>query len=183
MLWAFCVWLAKGQSWLSALRCHATMLRFAIAVLLLVAASDGANAAHQDWVVRHQPDRFMDRVMMEAWADADNGPSRMELFCDTENGFRVMFIPHRALIPEGPSQVTFIIDGRKPIALNAAAFGDDDTDVVAVYESQKVERLLSDAHHAVVKFSGQDSKTGEDAFTFGNLVSQRGILLKVCPVK
>jgi hypothetical protein len=43
-----------------------------LAAALFLAASP-ALAAHQDWTVRHQPDRFMDRVMMEAWADADKG--------------------------------------------------------------------------------------------------------------
>ena len=50
-----------------------------------------AAASHQDWQITHQADRFVDRVMMEAWADADKGPARMELYCDTETGFRVMF--------------------------------------------------------------------------------------------
>ena len=42
-----------------------------LSVPLLIATSLAAQAApaHQDWVIRHQPDRFVDRVMMEAWAD------------------------------------------------------------------------------------------------------------------
>ena len=82
----------------------------------LILFCGAAQAAHQDWTVRHQPDRFMDRVMMEAWADADKGPARIELYCDTETGFRVMFMPHRDLMPEGPSQVTLTIDDAKPLA-------------------------------------------------------------------
>ena len=55
--------------------------------------------------------------MMEAWADADKGSSRMALYCDTENGFRVMFLPHRALMAEGPAQLSLTIDGAKPIVM------------------------------------------------------------------
>jgi hypothetical protein len=165
------------------LRYKDEMLRFAFAGLMLLCAVAQAAPAHQDWVVSHQPDRFMDRVLMEAWADADKGPARMELYCDTENGFRVMFMPHRALIPEGPSQVTLTIDSAKSIAFNADAFGDDDTDVVTVHDTEKIERLLANAHHVVAHFLGGDNKTGDDAFTFGNLAAERDRLMRVCPVK
>ena len=67
-----------------------------------------------DWVVRHQPDRFIDRVMMEAWSDGEKGVSRMALYCDTENGFRVMFLPHRALMSEGPAQIWISCAGAAP---------------------------------------------------------------------
>lgn len=140
-------------------------------------------AAHQDWTVAHQPDRFTDRVLMEAWADADKSGARMELYCDTDNGFRVMFLPHRALIPEGPSRVTVTIDGAKPVILDGDAFGDDDTDVVTVHDSERLERALVNAHHISAHFLGADGKTGDDSFTFGNLAAQRDTLMKVCPVK
>src|SRR5579859_7606450 len=108
-------------------------------VVILVPAAALAAPAHQDWTVRHQPDRFVDRVMMEAWADADKGPARMELYCDTENGFRVMFLPHRGLMPEGPGQVVLTIDDAKPVILQGDAFGDDTTDVVTVHDTDRIQ--------------------------------------------
>ena len=125
----------------------------------------------------------MDRVLMEAWSDADKGPARMEIYCDTENGFRVMFLPHRALIPEGPGQVTLSVDDAKPVILNADAFGDDNTDVVTVYDTARIQRVLATAHHVIARFLGGGGKTGEDAFTFGDLAAQRDTLMRVCPVK
>ena len=150
---------------------------------MLLCSAAQAAPAHQDWTISHQPDRFIDRVLMEAWADADKGPARMEIYCDTDNGFRVMFLPHRALVPEGPSQVTLTVDDAKPVILNADAFGDDDTDVVTVYDTAKVQRALAGAHHVIAHFLGGGGKTGEDAFTFGDLAAQRDTLMRVCPVK
>ena len=156
----------------------------AVTILCCSTAFNTAWAAsHQDWKVSHQPDRFVDRVMMEAWADADKGPARMQLYCDTESGFRVMFMPHRALMAEGPSRITLTIDGAAPIALTGDAFGDDTTDVVTLHNNARVQRVLASAHHVAVSFVGVDGKTGEDAFTFGDLAAQRDILMKVCPVK
>ena len=155
------------------------MKRFAAALLL---TGTPALAAHQDWQVRHQPDRFMDRVMMEAWADADNGPARMTLYCDTENGFRVMFLPHRALLPEGPSRVTLTVDGAKPVILDGDAFGDDSTDVVTVHDSDRIQAALSRAHHIAVRFQNGPTPAGDDAFTFGDLGAERDTLMKTCPV-
>lgn len=120
---------------------------------------------------------------MEAWADADNGPARMALYCDTENGFRVMFLPHRALMPEGPGQVTLAIDGGKPITMNGDAFGDDNTDVVTVYDTARIQAALSGARHVAVRFQGAAAAVGEDSFTFGDLTAQRSMLMKVCPVR
>jgi hypothetical protein len=159
------------------------MRRFAFAGLMLLCNAAQAAPAHQDWVVSHQPDRFMDRVLMQAWADADEGAARMELYCDTESGFRVMFLPHRELIPEGPGQVTLIIDGAKPVALKADAFGDDNTDVVTVYDTAMIQRALASAHHVSAHFLGGGGKAGEDSFTFGDLAAQRDTLMKVCPIK
>lgn len=140
-------------------------------------------ASHQDWQVTHQPDRFVDRIMMEAWADADKGPARMEIYCDTETGFRVMFMPHRNLMPEGPSQITVAIDGAKPLALTGDAFGDDKTDVVTLHDNSRIERALAGAHHVTVHYLGLDGRSGDDAFTFGDLAAQRDTLMKVCPVR
>jgi len=158
------------------------MMRFVFAGMILFCGAAQAGP-HQDWVVSHQPDRFMDRVLMEAWADADQGPARMTLYCDTENGFRVMFLPHRALVPEGPSMVTLKIDDAKSVSLRGDAFGDDETDVVTVYDTAKVQRALASAHHVAVHFLGGGGKTGDDTFTFGDLAAQRETLMKVCPLR
>jgi hypothetical protein len=158
----------------------------AIAMMLLCSAAPfGVEAApaHQDWTVAHQPDRFTDRTLMEAWADGDKSAARMELYCDTDNGFRIMFLPHRDLIPEGPSRITVTIDNAKPVVLDGDAFGDDDTDVVTIHDSEKLERALVKAHHVSAHFLGIDGKTGDDAFTFGDLSAQRDTLMRVCPVR
>ena len=154
------------------------MKRFA---LLLLTATP-AFAAHQDWTVRHQPDRFVDRVMMEAWADADKGGARMQLYCDTESGFRVMFMPHRDLLPEGSAKLVLTIDDAKPLNLDGDAFGDDSTDVVTVHNTDRIQRALSTAHHVSVHFMGVE-KNSDDAFTFGDLSAERSTLMKVCPVR
>jgi hypothetical protein len=163
-------------------RYNGAMMRFAIVGLVLLGGAAQAAPARQDWVISHQPDRFMDRVLMEAWADADKGSARMTLYCDTDSGFRVMFMPHRALVPEGSARVTLTIDDAKPIVLDGDAFGDDATDVVTVHDSGRIQRALAGAHHVSAHFLGGDSKTGDDAFTFGDLAAQRTTLMKVCPV-
>jgi hypothetical protein len=155
------------------------MKRFIAALLL---SSTPALAAHQDWTIAHQPDRFVDRVMMEAWADADKGSARMELYCDSESGFRVMFMPHRALMPEGPSLLTLTIDDAKPLLLKGDAFGDDLTDVVTIHDTDRIQRALSGARHVSVQFQGVAGPAGGDAFTFGDLAAQRAMLMKVCPL-
>ena len=158
------------------------MLRRFLMAVILVSPAAQAAPAHQDWLVRHQPDRFVDRVMMEAWADADKGPARLTLYCDTETGFRVMFLPHRALMPEGPGQVSLTIDGAKPVTLNDDAFGDDTTDVLTVHDTDRIQAALSRAHHVVARFQYGPTAVGEDAFTFGNLESDQATLMKVCPL-
>jgi hypothetical protein len=153
-----------------------------LAAALFLAASP-ALAAHQDWTVRHQPDRFMDRVMMEAWADADKGAARMQLYCDTESGFRVMFMPHRDLMPEGSAKLVLTIDDDKPLSLDGDAFGDDTTDVVTVHNTDRIQRALSTARHVSVHYMGIKGASGDDAFTFGDLSAERATLMKVCPVR
>ena len=159
------------------------MKRFSVFSLMLVSTAALAAPAHQDWVVRHQPDRFVDRVMMEAWADADKGPARMALYCDTENGFRVMFMPHRNLMPEGPAQLILTIDDAKPLTLAGDAFGDRTTDVVTVHDSERIQAALSHARHVAIKFQYGPNQVGEDAFTFGDLSAERPTLMKVCRVR
>src|SRR5687767_14813898 len=123
-----------------------------LTTVTLLCGTAQAMAAHQDWVVRHQPDRFVDRVMMEAWADSAKGSARMALYCDTENGFRVMFLPNRALMSEGPAQLTLAIDGAKPIVMEGEAFGEETTDVVTLYNSDRLQTALSNARHVAVGF-------------------------------
>jgi hypothetical protein len=154
-------------------------IRLLVATLLLSATM--AEAAHQDWAVTHQGDRFKDRVMMEAWADADSGPARLMLYCDTDNGFRVMFLPHRKLLGEGPAQVLLTIDNDKPLLLGGDAFGDDDTDVVTVHDTAKIQKALSRARRVSAHFEGFGA--GNDSFTFGDLAADRATLMKVCPLQ
>jgi hypothetical protein len=159
------------------------MMRLSVSALILASTAVQAAPAHQDWVIRHQPDRFVDRVMMEAWADADKGPARISLYCDTENGFRVMFMPHRDLMPEGPAQLILTIDEGKPLILGGDAFGDNTTDVVTVHDSDRIQAALSRAHHIAVRFQNGPTPAGDDAFTFGDLGAERDTLMKTCPVK
>jgi hypothetical protein len=160
------------------------MRKLALVAMVLLLNTVPATAAHQDWVIRHQPDRFIDRVMMEAWADAAKGSTRMALYCDTENGFRVMFMPRRAMMPEGPAQITLTIDSAKPVVMEGDAFGDEATDVVTVHNNERVQKALSTARHVVAQFrNGDGRQTGEDDFTFGDLAAERATLMKVCPVR
>ena len=158
-------------------------MRFCVFGLMMMSTAVQAAPAHQDWVVRHQPDRFVDRVMMEAWADADKGPARMALYCDTENGFRVMFMPHRNLMPEGPAQLVLTIDDAKPLVLAGDAFGESTTDVVTVHDSDRIQAALSRARHVAVRFRYGPTEVSNDAFTFGDLAAERATLMKVCPVR
>ena len=160
------------------------MWKTAFVTAILLCGTAQAMAAHQDWVVRHQPDRFIDRVMMEAWADSDKGSARMALYCDTENGFRVMFLPNRALMSEGPAQLTLAIDGAKPIVMKGDAFGEETTDVVTLHNSDRIQTALSNARHVAVGFRNSAGQpTADEAFTFGDLTAQRLTLMKVCPVR
>lgn len=156
------------------------MRRILVAFLL---SATPALAAHQDWRVTHQPDRFTDRVMMEAWSDADKGPGRLALYCDTESGFRVMFLPDSPLIAEGPARITLAIDNDPPLVLTGDAFGDDKTDVVTIHDSTRVQRGLSGAHRVAAHFVGADGRGSDAVFTFGDLATERETLMKVCPVK
>lgn len=160
------------------------MAKIAFAAMILFCGVVPAAAAHQDWVVRHQPDRFVDRIMMEAWADAEKSSSRMALYCDTENGFRVMFLPHRAVMAEGPAQVSLTIDGAKPIVMEGDAFGDETTDVVTVHNVSRIQAALSTARHVAVRFrNSAGQQAADEDFTFGDLTAQRMMLMKVCPIR
>ena len=160
------------------------MNRHAFGVALIVLAAGAAQAApqHQDWQTRHQDDRFVNRVMMQAWADADSGPARLTLYCDTENGFRVMLMPHRALMPEGPAQVRLQIDRQPPVSLSASAFGDEETDVVTLYGTAPVQSALAKARHVTLHYAGGGA-SGEMDFTFGGLEAGQPMVMKVCPLR
>src|ERR1700748_1400890 len=93
-------------------------------------AAAPALAGRQSWQTTHQSTRFEDIIQMSAFADADQGPDRMSLYCDTSNRFRVLIFPKRFVLTEGVTQITLKIDDRAPMVMNANAFGDDDTDVV-----------------------------------------------------
>jgi hypothetical protein len=149
---------------------------------LLIAGVAQADIRHEAWQVRHQPDRFVDRVLMEAFADADKGPARLSLFCDTENGFRVMLMPHQALMPEGPAQVSFRIDGGAAVTLSGNAFGDDTTDVVTVYDTASIQPALAAARHVTIHYAGAGGASGELGFTFDGLAAGKPEVMKICPV-
>jgi hypothetical protein len=155
---------------------------FTLAVVLLACSTMAALAARQAWQVRHQSGAYGEDWSMSAFADADSGPGQMNLYCDTRDGFRVMFSPHRLAMTEGTGKVIMTIDGQAPVTLTANAFGDDTTDVVTVYQADLIENALSAAAHVAVKFIGYDNSTSESAFTFENLAAEKQTLLKVCPV-
>lgn len=119
---------------------------------------------------------------MSAFADADNGPGQMNLYCDIRDGFRVMFSPHRLAMTEGRGKVIMTIDGKPPVTLTANAFGDDTTDVVTVYEADRIEKALATASHVAVQFIGYDARMSQSAFTFDGLAADEPTLLKVCPL-
>ena len=108
----------------------------------------------------------------------------MALYCDTENGFRVMFLPHRALMAEGPAQLSLTIDGAKPVVMEGDAFGDETTDVVTMHNVSRIQAALSTARHVAVRFrNSAGQQTADEDFTFGDLSAQRPTLMKVCPVR
>lgn len=155
---------------------------------MLVALVPGAalaapTPASQSWVLRHQPDRFEDRVLMEAFADAAAGPARLALYCDTDNGFRVMLMPHQALMPEGPARITVRIDGAAPVTLDAGAFGDDSTDVVTLYGTAPVQAALAGARHVTLDYAGGNGAAGRLDFTFQGLATGQPMVMKTCPLK
>jgi hypothetical protein len=78
-------------------------LPLALATLLLAAAP--VSADRQAWQVHHQTGAYGEDWSMAAFADADSGPDRMNLYCDTRDGFRVMFSPHRLAMTAGTGRV------------------------------------------------------------------------------
>jgi len=150
----------------------------------LMACPSYAFAAAQAWQVSRQTGTYGEATTMSAFADADNGPGRMNLYCDTRDGFRVMFFPHRLAMTAGSGHVVLTIDGGAPVTLTANAFGDEgkETEVVTVYDTGKIEGALSGATHVAAKFIGYDNSGSEAAFTFDGLAGEKQTLLKVCPL-
>jgi hypothetical protein len=141
-------------------------------------------AASRAWEVRHQSGAYGEETDMSAFADADSGPDRINLYCDSRDGFRVMISPHRLAMTAGTGHVILTIDEGQPVTLSANAFGDDakDTDIVTVYDTDKIEEALSGASHVTVKFLGYDNSGSQAAFTFQGLAAEKATVLKTCPV-
>lgn len=157
----------------------------ALALMLASAMTIPAGAAphHQPWQTSHQPDRFVDRVVMEAYADSDSGPARLSLYCDTDNGFRILLMPHQALMPEGPTQLSFRIDGNAPVTVSGNAFGDDSTDVVTVYDTGRLQSALATARHVAIRYTGGGGASGDLRFSFAGLAAGKPMVMKVCPLR
>jgi hypothetical protein len=157
-------------------------------VLFVVAAGllgcPAAFAARQAWQIHRQSGAYGQETSMAAFADADSGPDRMNLYCDSRDGFRVIFSPHRLAMTAGSGHIVLTIDGGPPVTLTANAFGDDakDTDVVTVYDTARIEEALSAATHVTVRFVGYDNSTSQTAFTFDGLAAEKATLLGVCPI-
>jgi hypothetical protein len=155
---------------------------FAVTVALQALSPAPSFAALRAWQVTRQTGPYGEAVTMSAFADADSGPDRMALYCDSRDGFRVMFFPHRLAMTAGSGQVILAIDGAAPITLTANAFGDDDTDVVTVYDTGRIEDALSTASHVTVRYVGYDKSGSQAAFTFEGLAAEKPTLMQVCPV-
>ncbi len=155
-----------------------------LAALAALAATLPAAAARQDWVTNHQPTRFEDIVQMSAFADADEGPDRLSLYCDTSNRFRIIIFPNRYVLSEGVTSIVFKIDDRKPIVMQANAFKEnsDDTDVVVPINTDPVERAIIGAKKVSLHYGPPGEPAAEASFTFGNLAAGQADVLKVCPV-
>jgi len=157
---------------------------FALIVIGFGLAVLPAQAAEQDWLVVHET--FGNSMRMAAFADADSGPGRINLYCDTRDGFRIQFSPGRHVMEDGSGRVAFMIDGAAAVLLDAIALGKETPELVSVYGSGAVEAALAHARHVDVTFIGYPgigySGTGtKEAFTFKNLGREAATLLKVCP--
>jgi len=152
--------------------------------LLLAACLNATPAAaeRQSWVTTHQSTRFEDIVQMSAFADADEGPDRMSLYCDTSNGFRLLIFPHRLVMTEGVTKIVLKIDDAAPLTMDANAFGDEDTDVVVPLNTDLVERAIGKATHVSVHYAATGVAAADASFTFDNLAAGEKAMLKVCPI-
>jgi hypothetical protein len=145
-------------------------------------AATPALAERQSWQTSHQSTRFEDIIQMQAFADADQGPDRLGLYCDTSNGFRVLIFPKRFVLSEGATKISIRIDDKTPIIMDANAFGDDDTDVVVPLNTDKVERAISAASHVTIHYGPPGVPAADVSFTFEGLAAAQKDVLKVCPL-
>jgi hypothetical protein len=157
---------------------------FALLVTILGLAVLPAQAEEQGWRVVHES--FGNGARMAAFADADSGPGRINLYCDTRDGFRIQLSPGRHVMEDGPGRIAFTIDGAAPILLGAIALGEETTELVSVYGSGAAEAAFAHAHHVDVTFIGYSGigysgTRTKEAFTFKNLGDEATTLLKVCP--
>jgi hypothetical protein len=157
-------------------------MKRAAALLTVAFAITPALAERQAWVTSHQSTRFEEITQMAAFADADQGPDRMSLYCDTSNSFRILITPKRFVLTEGETKITLKIDDRPPVTMNANAFGDDDTDVVVPLNTDLVERALARASHVTVHYGPPGVAAADASFTFENLAADQPAVLKVCPL-
>jgi hypothetical protein len=155
-----------------------------LVVAMAVTLAAPSLAASQAWQVRHQSGAYGEEIDMSAFADADSGPDRINIYCDSRDGFRLMISPHRLAMTAGTGHVILTIDGGQPVTLAANAFGDDamDTDIVTVYNTDKIEEALSGASHVTVKFVGYDNSASQAAFTFQGMAAEKAAVLKTCPL-
>jgi hypothetical protein len=143
-----------------------------------------AAAERQSWITTHQTTRFEDIVQMSAFADADQGPDRLSLYCDTSNRFRIIILPKRRVLSDGVTSIVLKIDDRAAIVMQANAFAEngDETDVVVPLNTDQVERAIIGAKKVRLHY-GPPGQPGADAsFTFDNLAAGQADVLKVCPV-
>lgn len=152
---------------------------FALLAIAFGLAAAPAQAEEQDWRVVHES--FGNGARMAAFADADSGPGRINLYCDTRDGFRIQLSPARQVMEDGSGRVAFTIDGAAPVLLDAIALGEETTELVSVYGSGAAEAAFGHAHHVDVTFIGYPGTRTKEAFTFKDLGREAATLLKVCP--
>lgn len=159
--------------------------RFALlAAAAALALAVPAAAERQSWVTTHQTTRFEDIVQMSAFADADSGPDRLSLYCDTSNRFRIIILPKRQVLSDGVTSIVFKIDDRAPIVMQANAFAEngDETDVVVPLNTDRIERTIIGARKVALYYGPPGEPAAEATFTFENLAAGQADVLKVCPV-
>jgi hypothetical protein len=143
-----------------------------------------AAAERQSWVTIHQATRFEDIIQMSAFADADSGPDRLSLYCDTANRFRIIIMPKRYVLSDGVTKIVFKIDDRAPIVMQANAFAEngDDTDVVVPLNTDQIERAIIGAKKVALHYGPPGEPAADATFTFDNLAAGQADVLKICPV-
>ena len=120
-------------------------MSFALLVTAFGLVFAPAQAEEQDWRVVHE--RF-DGTRMAAFADADSGPGRINLYCDARDGFRIQLSPGRHVMEDGAGKVAFTIDGGAPVILAAIALGEEKTELVSVYGSGAAETAFAGRRRA-----------------------------------